>query len=125
MVKSLRRTGRETAARAVLKIGQAALEECLVGKHAEGGGATGLVGAGDAGGIEIVGEEALAGGRFLDLRDDGGGDGEGGTEIAAGGEAQFGLPLPGFEGLDGVREILALFGDNTGQDVWNSVDQGC
>ena len=57
----------------VLKIGQTALEERLVGEHAEGGGSAGLVGAGDAGGVEIVGEEALAGGRFLDLRDDGGG----------------------------------------------------
>ena len=53
-----------------------------------------------------------------------GADGEGGTEIAAGGEAQFGLALPGFEGLDSAREVFALFGDNTGQDVWNSIDQG-
>src|ERR1019366_8926471 len=51
--------------------------------------------------------------------------GERGAEIAAGGEAEFGGALPGFERWDQAREIFALFGDNTGQDVWNSVDQGC
>jgi hypothetical protein len=39
--------------------------------------------------------------------------------------AQFGLALPCFQRLDRGCEICALFGDNTGQDVWNRVDQGC
>ena len=78
------------------------------------------------GGIEIVREDALAGRRLLDLRDDGGrARGEGGAEIAARGEAQFGLALPCFQRLDRGCEICALFGDNTGQDVWNGIDQGC
>jgi hypothetical protein len=25
----------------------------------------------------------------------------------------------------GARQFLALFGDNSGQDVWNGIDQGC
>ena len=108
------------------EIGQAALEKCLVGEHAEGGGSARFVGAGDAGRVEIVGEDALAGRRLLDLRDDGGrAGGEGGAEIAARGEAQFGLALPRFKRLDRAREVFAFFGDNTGQDVWNSIDQGC
>ena len=108
------------------EMGEAALEERLVGEHAEGGGSAGLVGAGDAGGIEILHEDALTGRRLLDLGDDGGRTGgERGAEIAAGGEAQFGGALPGCKRWDRAREIFALFGDNTGQDVWNSVDQGC
>ena len=107
------------------EIGQAALEKWLVGEHAEGGGSARFVGAGDAGRVEIVGEDALAGRGFLDLGDDGGrAGGEGGAEIAARGEAQFGLALPWFKRLDRAREVFAFFGDNTGQDVWNSVDQG-
>src|ERR1039457_7073765 len=109
-----------------LKMGQAALEERLVGEHAEGGGSAGLVGAGDAGGIEILHEDALTGRRLLDLGDDDGRTGgERGAEIAAGGEAEFGGALPGCKRWYRAREIFALFGDNTGQDVWNSVDQGC
>ena len=78
------------------EIGQAALEKRFVGEHAEGGRSAGFIGAGDAGGSEIVREDALAGRRLLDLRDDGGrAGGEGGAEIAARREAQFGRALPG------------------------------
>src|ERR1019366_8112655 len=79
-----------------LKMGQTALEERLVGEHAEGGGSAGLVGAGDAGGIEILHEDALTGRRLFDLGDDGGRTGvEISGETPGGGDVHFAAALPG------------------------------
>ena len=103
------------------EVGEGALEEGAVGEDGEGGGASaGIVGS-DAGGVEIGGEDALAGGRLFDFRDDGGGrraGGEGLSKIAAVREEAGGIRFPAVEwqrGGDG--EVLALFGDNSGQDV--------
>jgi hypothetical protein len=55
-----------------------------------------FIGASDARGSEIVREDALTGRRLLDLGDDGRrAGGEGGAEIAARSEAQFGRAFPG------------------------------
>src|ERR1035441_8328010 len=80
-----------------LEIRQTALEKRLVGERAESGGSPPLIGAGDAGRSEIVRENALAGRRLLDLRDDGGRPcRQGSAEIAARRKAQRGLAFPCF-----------------------------
>ena len=54
------------------QVGQAALEELLVGEHGERRGAALFIIPGDGRRVEIVDQQALARGSFLDLGDDGG-----------------------------------------------------
>jgi hypothetical protein len=99
------------------------LEEGLVGEDGDGGGASPLVRGGGPDGIEVVREDAFAGGGFLHFRDDGGGfSGERGAEIAAAGRARGGLSFPLGE-RERTGKLFPFFGDNCGQYVWNRVGQ--
>ncbi len=126
MVKVLAQNRQRDRRAGSLQIVQAALEKRLVGEHAERSGSAGLIGARDARRIEIMGENALARRGLLDLGNDGRRAGrESGAEIAASGQAHFGFALPCFQGRSDARQVLAFFGHNTGQNVWNGIDQGC
>jgi hypothetical protein len=48
---------------------------------------------------------------------------KGRAKVAAGANAalRFGFPAAGVA----TQQFLAFFSDNSGQDVWNSIDQGC
>ena len=68
-VKSLRSTGTLVAARAATRSATAPAEVGPVGEHRQAGGASGLVGRGGGGGVEVGREVALRRRPALDLRD--------------------------------------------------------
>ena len=108
------------------EIDEVALEVRRIGEDGNRGGAARLIGARDAGGLEIGGENAAAGGCFLDLGDDGRDlRAQGGAKIAAAGEARFGGGFPRRKRSSRHRHFFAFGGDNSGQNVWNGFDQGC
>ena len=77
------------------EIDELALEVRRIGEDGDRRGAAQLIGAGDARRVEIGGENAAAGGCFLDLGDDGRGlRAQGGAKIAAAGEAALRRRIP-------------------------------
>ena len=108
------------------QIGQAALEESLVGENGNGRRAAALVSRGDARRVEIRRQHAAAGRRLLDFRDNGGrAGGERRAKIAARDRSRFRLAFPLVHHGNPAAKLLALLSDNSSQNVRNSVDQGC
>jgi hypothetical protein len=51
---------------------------------------------------------------------------KGRAKVAAGRDQALRIALPAVGGgCVAAQQFLALFGDNSGQDVWNGIDQGC
>ena len=72
-------------------------------------------------------QHALAGRGFLDFGDDRRACAQqsAARKSRRVGAAHFGLALPLVHRERRRGELFAFLGDNTGQDVWNRVDQGC
>ena len=104
----------------LFQVGQAALEERLVGQHADAGGAVVGVGAGDGDGIEVGADHAGRRRGALDLGDelDGAGDVEGGAEVAhrrGGVDRRRASSAVGDAGAGRV-DLAALAGDDAVED---------
>ena len=70
--KILAQNGQRHSRARGLQIAERALEKLAVGQHAQRSGASARVHSRDGSGIELIGQHALAGRRFLDFADDGG-----------------------------------------------------
>ena len=107
------------------EVGQAALKKGLIREHGERRRTAALVFSRQPHRIEIYRQKSFAGRGFLYLCDDGrGSTSERRTEIPATCPGVFrqGLPAPGVAA--GKGKLFALFGDNPGQDMRDSFDQG-
>ena len=122
MMKSLRSSGRSTAARTCAQVVEAALEIRPVGQHAEAGRPVPLVDLGDFDGLEVLAEDAARGAGLLHLGDqaDGRAAGQCGEKIARRrGGGQLPAQLVRRDARLGGRHFTPLLGNDLVEE-WTS-----